>query len=109
MTFLYDGDCGFCHRSGILLQRLAPGLILRPANLRHHAVFRSGGVDYLGHHAIAQALFVDGRNLPLRGAGRILGLRIFDPAAAFLYRQVAKRRRGLSKLIGAPVCAVPEG
>ena len=107
MIFLYDRDCGFCQRSAEALVRLAPGVDVRPAGLRHHAIFRAGGEDHLGHRAIGRALASAGRNLPVRLLGRILGTPVLDPVFSTAYRLVAGQRHRLSRLVGEPACVVP--
>lgn len=107
MIFLYDGDCGFCQRSADALARLAPDLDVRPAALRHHAIFRADGEDHLGHRAIGRALAVGGRTLPVRALGRVLGAPVLDPVFSAAYRLIAGQRHRLSRLLGESACAVP--
>ena len=100
MTFYYDRDCGFCRAAAQRLLRLAPLIDVAPLPLRHHAVFRHGGGDDLGHRAIGRALACGGGPWWARLGGRILLLR--GPAAVFSagYRWVAGHRGLVSRLTG---------
>ncbi|GAB2518116.1 hypothetical protein CATRI_10995 [Corynebacterium atrinae] len=106
MEFLYDRDCGFCQRGATQLQRLAPGITIRPASLRNHAIFRYGGQDWLGHHAIGAALAYGAEGRVLRGVGKLVNANVLDRPLGAIYRLIASQRHRLSRLVGAPACAI---
>lgn len=106
MEFIYDRDCGFCQRSATRLQKLAPGITIRPASLRHHAIFRRNGHDWLGHHAIGAALANGAEGRVLRGVGKLLNVNILDRPFGAIYRLIASQRHRLSRLVGAPACTI---
>lgn len=98
MIFFYDRDCTFCRAAAGRLARLAPLIDVAPLPLRHHAVFRAGSVDELGHRAIGRALAVGGRDPWVRFAGRVLCLRPLDRVWGAAYRWVAANRGRLPVL-----------
>lgn len=119
-VFLYDGDCGFCTRSALLLRRHASPAVrivawqttdLTPlgvtdAQCASAVQHVAGNRVSSGPFAIADALR-DAPELPWRLAGRLLGLRPVAWIAWPLYRLVARNRHRLPG--GTAACALQPG
>jgi predicted DCC family thiol-disulfide oxidoreductase YuxK len=120
-VFLYDGDCGFCTRCAMVLQRrmrtpvpivawqstdLAP-LGVTAAQCSEAVRYVDGERVSAGPVAIADVLRTASRRRDVgwRVAGRLLGTRAVLPIAWPVYRWVARNRQRFPG--GSAACELP--
>ena len=114
-VLVYDGDCGFCTRSALWLQRRARSIDVVPwqrADLESLSLtarecaaavhYVSGGRRVAGAAAVAAALRECRQ--PYRAVGSVMGSPVMRPLADRVYAWVAVHRHRLPG--GTPSCAV---
>ena len=117
MIVIYNADCGICTRSARWLSsHLAANFVANstwtgpvpsPEQVRQ-AVYVVGddGSSYAGVAAIGIAL-ANSQRARWRMVGAVLGLPGVCVFLSPAYKAIARHRRLVSRMLGLPVCAVP--